>query len=284
MLAAVTAEGNGGARRSFRERVAAWRRELSEHGLAAAATARLYRHSGTAETRPIGRALTTHSTNQRLTSLEQVAAIGPLMAWIEQATLTSAPLISVITPTRNRARLLPRAIDSVLAQTYPKLELIVVDDGSTDETTEVIAAIADPRLRSLRVEHRGVGAARNAGLAEARGELIAYVDDDNAMHPTWLKSVAWGFEQRPEIDVLYGGMVIEDVHHTQPERPPALPRAVINPFDRAGIAEANPADISAIAHRAGLARGALRREICRRWPTGTCWRDCARAEIRWCCR
>jgi glycosyltransferase involved in cell wall biosynthesis len=140
----------------------------------------------------------------------------------------------------------------VLAQSYGNLELIVVDDGSTDETESALAAIADPRLHTLRIDHAGASAARNVGLQRATGELIAYLDDDNAMHPGWLKSVVWGFEQRPEVDVLYGGMVIEDVHHTQPELPPALPRAIVNPFDRRRLAQQNLADMSSIAHRAGL--------------------------------
>jgi glycosyltransferase involved in cell wall biosynthesis len=90
------------------------------------------------------------------------------------------PLVSVVLATRNRALLLPRAANSVLRQSYPHLELIIVDDGSTDGTAGVVAALRDPRVRYLRHEEsRGVSAARNAGIRAACGELIAFQDDDD---------------------------------------------------------------------------------------------------------
>lgn len=93
---------------------------------------------------------------------------------------TTRPLVSVIIPTHNREDLLGRAIRSVLAQSYRELELIVVDDASTDGTREVVAAFDDPRLHYLRREQGGsAAAARNAGLAIAKGELIAFQDDDD---------------------------------------------------------------------------------------------------------
>jgi glycosyltransferase involved in cell wall biosynthesis len=189
--------------------------------------------------------------DQRVGRLESLAAIGAVMDWIEQATLATEPLVSVIMPTYNRATILPPAIATLLAQTYPNWELVVVDDGSEDDTAEVLEAVTDPRVRSLRVEHAGVGAARNAGLAAAEGSLVAYLDDDNAMHPGWLKSVVWAFEQRPEIEVIYGAIVIDDFNRGL-DGEPALPIAALTPFDRERISEQNPADTSTIAHRAGL--------------------------------
>lgn len=92
----------------------------------------------------------------------------------------SLPLVSVILPTRNRAHLLPRAIASVLAQTYRNIELIVVNDASTDSTADVLAAIGDPRLRVIHREvNKGAAAARNAGIAAARGEYVSFQDDDD---------------------------------------------------------------------------------------------------------
>ena len=94
--------------------------------------------------------------------------------------IQAQPLISVILPTRNRARLLARAIRSVLAQTYRNLELIVVDDASTDNTAEIVASFPDARVRYLRLEeNRRAAAARNFGLEAARGDLISYLDDDD---------------------------------------------------------------------------------------------------------
>ncbi len=90
------------------------------------------------------------------------------------------PTVSVIIPTRNRAALLARSIDSVLAQTFGDFELIVVNDASTDHTRELLAGIADPRLRVIHREHnKGAAAARNAGIAIAQGEFLAFQDDDD---------------------------------------------------------------------------------------------------------
>ncbi|PID40202.1 MAG: glycosyl transferase [Proteobacteria bacterium] len=93
----------------------------------------------------------------------------------------SAPLVSVILPTYNRDWSLGEAIASVLAQNYPRIELIVVDDGSTDGTPDLLAAYGD-RLRRIRQENRGVSAARNTGIRHSTGDLIALLDSDD----TWL--------------------------------------------------------------------------------------------------
>lgn len=83
------------------------------------------------------------------------------------------PLVSVVLPTWNRAEYLPRAMDSVLAQSYERLELIVVDDGSTDQTRQVVEAMKDGRIRYMRTpSNRGVSSARNAGIRRARGEYV----------------------------------------------------------------------------------------------------------------
>lgn len=102
---------------------------------------------------------------------------------------TDGPLVSVITPVRNRPELVRRAIESVQQQTLSGWELVVVDDGSTDDTPDVVAAMADadPRIRLVRAEHRGVGAARNTGLEQASGEYVAFLDSDNTWRPDFLR-------------------------------------------------------------------------------------------------
>lgn len=88
------------------------------------------------------------------------------------------PLVSVVLPTRNRAALLPEAIDSVLGQTVRDLELLVIDDGSTDDTAAVVERYREP-VRVLRTGPAGVSRARNLGLDRARGDLVAFIDSDD---------------------------------------------------------------------------------------------------------
>jgi len=89
-------------------------------------------------------------------------------------------MISVIMPTYNRARTLKRAIDSVLAQTYSDIELIVVDDCSTDNTKDIVDKYSDERLRYVRLKkNSGACVARNVGIEKAKGEYIAFQDSDD---------------------------------------------------------------------------------------------------------
>jgi glycosyltransferase involved in cell wall biosynthesis len=87
-------------------------------------------------------------------------------------------LVSVIIPTHNYARFIRRAVDSVLAQTYPSVECVVVDDGSTDDTPQVLAGYGD-RIRVIRTQQQGPATARNAGIRSATGEFIAFLDADD---------------------------------------------------------------------------------------------------------
>lgn len=94
--------------------------------------------------------------------------------------------VSVVIPTYNYARYIGEAIDSALAQTLPPIEVIVVDDGSTDDTQAVLAAYGD-RIRVLRQENEGVAIARNSGIAAARGEYVAFLDADDVWKPRKLE-------------------------------------------------------------------------------------------------
>lgn len=124
--------------------------------------------------------------------------------------MISAPRVSVIVATYNRAQTVVEAIESVLAQTFGDLEIIVCDDGSTDDTAERIAALRGPILH-LRAEHCNlVGRVRNHGLRRARGELIAVLDDDDAWEPEKLARQVAVLDADPEVGLVYTGYSILD--------------------------------------------------------------------------
>ena len=175
-----------------------------------------------------------------------------MTGWIEHATLRTTPLVSVVMATRNRSEFFERSIGSLIAQQYRNWQLVVVDDGGDDGAQDRIALFRDPRIVYSRVEPAGAGAARNHGLRLARGELITYLDDDNMMHPLWLKAVVWAFEQRTDVDVLYGATVIDDTARLHGLPGAELPSLWLEPFERASVVEHNVADMGAIAHRRGL--------------------------------
>ncbi len=109
----------------------------------------------------------------------------------------NAPLVSVVVPTFNRAHLIGRTIGSVLAQSYPALEVIVVDDGSTDDTRETIARDYgdDARVRYVYKQNGGPASARNTGFAQSRGEYVALLDSDDTWYP-WKLELQIGCMQR----------------------------------------------------------------------------------------
>lgn len=97
--------------------------------------------------------------------------------------MSSQPMVSVVMPAYNAARYIEEAIRSVLSQGWSNLEVVVVNDGSKDGTAAVVRAIADPRVRVIDQPNGGVSSARNAGIEEARGEFIAFLDADDALEP-----------------------------------------------------------------------------------------------------
>jgi glycosyltransferase involved in cell wall biosynthesis len=113
-----------------------------------------------------------------------------------------APRITVLIGAYDNAATLGRAIDSILAQTLTELELIVVDDGSTDDTPRVVAAVEDPRVRSLPLAHMGISRSLNEGLAAARAPLVAVQDADDWSLPERLERQVGLLDARPEVAVI----------------------------------------------------------------------------------
>jgi glycosyltransferase involved in cell wall biosynthesis len=99
-------------------------------------------------------------------------------------------VVTVLIPTYNRAYCLARAIDSALAQSYPHLEVLIVDDGSTDSTRKLVEGTygGDRRVRYLYQPNGGVSSARNHGLRQARGDYVAFLDSDDVWKPWKLQA------------------------------------------------------------------------------------------------
>jgi glycosyltransferase involved in cell wall biosynthesis len=127
------------------------------------------------------------------------------------------PMVSVVITTYNRAHLVPRAIQSVLSQTFADFELIVVDNGSVDNTREAVACLSDPRMRYVRLEqNRRISGGRNVGISKACGDYIALLDSDDEWLPTRLaEQLDQARDSETRFDVFYchgyvvtGGIII----------------------------------------------------------------------------
>lgn len=159
------------------------------------------------------------------------------------------PSFSIIMPTKNRPHVILRSIESVLSQSYDKWELIIVDDSSTDGTYEALLnLVSDPRVRIVRSDGNGVSAARNCGIRESKGEVVAYLDDDNCWLEDYLEvtilqmlktkaSCCYSVQRR----FSNGLNVLKGVRYLQ------------RPFDLEKLKLFNYIDINVFAHR---------REIC----------------------
>jgi glycosyltransferase involved in cell wall biosynthesis len=117
-------------------------------------------------------------------------------------TFVSEPLVSVIIPAYNGSPFIRQAIQSVLDQTYPHAEIIVVDDGSTDDTPQLVGAFG-PRVTLIRQHNQGVAAARNAGLRAARGEFAAFLDQDDWWRPEKLAQQVTCFAADPDLGLVH---------------------------------------------------------------------------------
>ena len=117
--------------------------------------------------------------------------------------------ISVVIPCYNSLRFLPETVASVLAQTHDDLELVLVDDGGTDDLAGWVSAQADERIRFVRQDNAGPSAARNRGIAESTGDLVAFLDSDDLWEPEFLERLSARFDD-PEVAMTYGGWDVID--------------------------------------------------------------------------
>lgn len=140
---------------------------------------------------------------------------------------TRSPLVSIVTPTLNRAHLLERTLRSVRAQTYANLEHIVMDGGSTDETPELLRQFEPTyRLRHISESDSGMYSAINKGLAMSSGEILGYLNSDDLYFPWTIETVVRAFAENPEADLVFGdALAVEDetgriaLNHQMPFHP-----------------------------------------------------------------
>ena len=113
----------------------------------------------------------------------------------------TAPIFSVIVPLYNKEREVESTLRSVLAQTYQPLEIVVVDDGSTDRSAEIVESLGSPLISLIRQSNAGECAARNRAMSEARGEWFALLDADDEWKPEFLEEVAAMIEEWPDCGI-----------------------------------------------------------------------------------
>ena len=156
----------------------------------------------------------------------------------------ASPAISVIMPTWDRATIVGAAIRSVQAQEFADWELLVIDDGSTDHTAEVIKSFsADTRIRYVTQPHAGQCTARNLALELSKGQIVTYLDSDNVWYPGYLAAVVATYAALPDVDCAYGVMVTES-HGDR--------RLLFESFDRERLVQGNYIGMSTFSHRRSL--------------------------------
>ena len=142
------------------------------------------------------------------------------------------PFVSIIIPTYNRSYIIRGAIESIVRQTNPRWELIVVDDGSTDNTEQVVASFGDNRIRYVRQENQRVARARNHGVSLARAKWVAYLDSDNELFPEYVDTMLRWLEKSPRavfaiprakrtLELVENGVVVKSVDDSK-DTPPGV--------------------------------------------------------------
>ncbi len=126
----------------------------------------------------------------------------------------NSPLVSIVIPAYNAQNFIARSLKSALRQTYENIEVIVIDDGSTDKTGEIVRSYQDPRIKYSYQENQWLGAARNAGIRKSKGRYITFLDADDFFLPEKVQRQVDFLEKKPEYDIVYCSVL-----HFYTERP-----------------------------------------------------------------
>lgn len=170
------------------------------------------------------------------------------------------PLVSVIMPVYNRIGIVKHAIDSVLKQSYKNFELIIIDDGSTDGTVELVESIISKDNRIKFIEHeenKGVCKSRNDGLELAEGKYIFYLDSDNTWKKEYLKTMVGAYLELPDAKALYSGQFIADNYFSP------IKRVRYGCFNKSLLYNRNYIDLNCFTHKKEIYKkiGGFREEL-----------------------
>jgi glycosyltransferase involved in cell wall biosynthesis/SAM-dependent methyltransferase len=146
-------------------------------------------------------------------------------AYAKPKKLATSPTISIVTPTLNQGQFIERTLRSVLDQGYPKLEYIVQDGGSNDETIDVLRTYAPALAHAVSEKDNGFAEGLNRGFRLATGEIMSYLNSDDLLLPGALNYIAWYFSRHPDVDVVYGHRVVIDEYDCE------IGRWVLPPHD-----------------------------------------------------
>lgn len=147
------------------------------------------------------------------TRIVEIGKCAETLIFPSNPTQPKKPKISVVMPTYNQSRFIRESIESLLSQTFTDFELIIVDDGSTDNTKEIIERYADPRIRYFYKSNGGTGSALNEGFRHAVGQYETWVASDNCMLPECLQTLQDFLDSRPDIEYVYANC---DIHIMDP--------------------------------------------------------------------
>ena len=159
---------------------------------------------------------------------------------MNQRSTVNSPSVSVIIPTWNLAKYITKSIESVLAQTHQPHEILIVDDGSTDDTKALVSAQSDPRIRYIEIPHSGTAAARNKGIDLASGDYLAFLDADDLWRPTMLEKQVAVMENDKDLICSFTNFVrfVESTGEVYPDQFEYYPELATLPVTKSGCGDA----------------------------------------------